>query len=138
MDTARKFLYGAITLAVTVFLIYMGMRIFNKASYTADVISTEQEETGQLVEEYAIIRYDGYKITGATAVSYIKTVVQKHDIPVDVTTPNGAFSCMDKSIFPEFRNISSSYYINPMKQYEVRVVRDGNDVIERVEVTYSP
>ena len=138
MDTAKKFFYGAFVLAITVFLIYIGMNIFRKATYTTDIIMSEQEMTEQTVEEYAIMRYDGYAISGASAIAYIKTIVQKYDVVVDVSTPDGAFSCTDQSLFSEFRDISSPYYINPMKQYEVNVLRDSNDVIEKVEIVYSP
>ena len=138
MSAAKKFLYGAFIIAVTVALIYMGMNVFKKASGTVEVVTAEQEATGQTVAEYAVMRYDGYEISGATAISYIKTVIQKYDVPVEVTTSGGAFTCIDQSLFAEFRDISSSYYINPMQHYDVTVVRDGNDVIEKVEIVYSP
>lgn len=134
---AKDFLKGAFILAITVALLYMGYRVFGKASDTADIVTQQQTETSQTIEEYAIMRYDGYEISGATAISYIKTVIRKYDVPVEVTTSTESFTCSDQSAFSKFRDIGSTYYINPMDQYKVTVVRDYNDVITKVEIIYE-
>jgi len=95
MGVSKKFIIGAVELAVAVVLIYATIRIFSRSETVIDVVSTEQQKTGQGIAEYNVTRYDGYKIEGSTVISYVKTVIQDYEIPVEITTSINTFTCID-------------------------------------------
>lgn len=139
MSIVKKAIMISVGLIITVALCYLGIAMYKKATNTINIITENQDKTAQTMNEYAIMRYDGYEISGATAISYIKTVVAQYGIPVKVETSEGSsFTCTDSSVFKDFRDIGSSYYINPMKQYNVNVTRNQNDVITQVLIQYVP
>ena len=138
MTEAKKMLYWAFSLLLTVSLIFAWFHIYKRAIDTTNKISGQQDETNRNIEEYPIMKFDGLDITGSQAISYIKEVVGNHKVPVTVKTsgnPSG-FSVTDSSLYSEFRDLDSVYYINPVVQYTVAVERDENEVIIAVEITY--
>lgn len=138
MSIVKKVIYNAFGLLITVALIFTGYRIYLKAQETADGFSENQERTNQNIEEYAITKFEGYEINGSQAIYYAKEVIGKYDIPVTfkTTTIPAGFTVSDSSLYNDFRDINSSYYINPIVQYLVEVVRDENDVITGVVLSY--
>ena len=138
MKIAMKYVGGAIGILFTVGLLYYLIYIYDQSTTIADTVTKEQMNTQKELVEYGIMKYDGREIAGATAISYIKSVVGEYGIPVSVTTSGGNFEVCDSSVYADLRNISSIYYINPMSQYFVTVIRDSNDIIESVEVVYVP
>ena len=139
MEVAKKFLLGSATLLITVGLVYIGISIYSRAVRTADIVSKEQQDTEKEVMEHGITKYDGYEINGSTAVTYIKSVIKRHGgVSFEVTTSKGTFSITDSSHYGDFRNIDSAYYINPMAEYLVTVIRDSNGAITSVALEYVP
>lgn len=133
-DAARKMLYGAAALALTVMIIYIAFNIFDRANHTADNIEENQAYTEQVTREYGVVKYDGLSISGSTAITYIKQLIGVHEVPVELLTSNmgGSARAVSASDYSAFRDINSTYYINPMAMYDVSVERDTNDVIVKV------
>lgn len=139
MSEAKKMLLGAFGLMLTVALIFAGYAVFSRSMDVADGISEGQTKTGQLIDEYPITQFDGREINGSQAIYYTKEVVGTYKIPVTVKTVKtpGGFTVTDSSVYDFFRDINSSYYINPLSKYQVAVNRDANDVIVSVTITYA-
>ena len=134
----KKTLWYAFGLMITVALMFIGLSIFQRAEKTADTLAKGQDAANKNIEEYEIVKFDGYDISGSQAIYYAKEVVGNHGIPVTFKTtlvPAG-FVVSDSSLYGEFRDLNSSYYINPIIQYTVEVKRDENDTITGVEITY--
>lgn len=138
MSEAKKMLLGAFGLMLTVALIFAGYAVFSRSMNVADGISDGQVKTSQLIDEYPITRFDGSEISGSQTIYYIKDVVGTYKIPITVKTVKtpGGFTVADSSNYDHFRDINSSYYINPLSKYSVVVNRDANDVIDSVTITY--
>ena len=138
MGEAKKMLLGAFGLMLTVALIFAGYSIFSRSMDVADNITEGQSKTSQLIDEYPITKFDGTDIDGSQAIYYTKDVVGTYKIPVTIKTVKtpGGFTVSDSSYYNSFRDINSSYYINPLSKYNVVVNRDENDVIVSVSITY--
>lgn len=135
MSEAKKMLLASVGLLFTVALIFAGYSIFNRSMTAANNFGEQQDRTAQAIDEYPITKFDGYKVSGSVAINLIKEIIGSYDsITVTVKTaetPVG-FTVVDSTYFSSFRNIDSSYYINPVALYLVTVARDGNDVITSV------
>ena len=138
MSEAKKMLLGAFGLMLTVALIFAGYAIFQRSIDVADNITDGQTKTSQLIDEYPVARFDGSDITGSQVIFYTKEVVGTYKIPVTIKTVKtpGGFTISDSSHYDAFRDINSSYYINPLTKYSVVINRDENDVIDSVVITY--
>lgn len=141
---ARKMIYGAVALLLTVGLIYIGLNMYDRASRTADSVERNQAYTERVTQEYGITKYDGLEITGSTAITYIKQLIGVYEVPVDlniVRATDGQVktnTITDSTNYSKFRDSTSNYYINPMKMFTVSVERDKNDVIVKVIITQKP
>ena len=135
MSVIQKFLLGAAGLLLTISLIALGVNMFEKSKKVADRMAQEQDSVAVALEEQGITKYDGYQISGSTAINYIK-VVNSAGVDVEITTSNGTFTVSDDSLYASLRDIHSDKYINPLKEYRCTVVRDENNVIIKVVLVY--
>ena len=135
MSVVQKFLLGAASLLLTISLITLGVRMFEKSKTIADTMANEQEGIAIALEEQGITKYDGYQINGSTAINYIK-VVNAAGVDVEVTTSNGTFTVSDDTLYASFRDMHSDKYINPLMEYRCTVVRDANNMIVKVVLVY--
>jgi len=138
MSEAKKMLLGAFGLMLTVALVFVGYAIFSRSMDVTDNITQGQMNTSKLIDEYPIMKFDGYEINGSQVIYYTKDVVGTYKVPVTIKTVKvpGGFTVRDVSLYDSFRNINSNYYINPLASYKVAVERDDNDVIVSVTITY--
>lgn len=139
MHITKEMLINAVGLMFTVALIFIGYSVFNRSVDAATFFGRQQDDTMQALEEYPITKYDGYEINGSVAINLIKEVIGSYDgITVEVKTtavPEG-FVITDSSKYAAFRDLSSTYYINPIVLYLVTVERDGNGVITSLQIEY--
>jgi len=136
---SKKMIWSSASLLFTVSLIFVGYGVFERSIDAATALGKNQENTIQDLEEYPIMKFDGYEISGSVAINLIKEVIGNYD-DIDVTVkttevPSG-FTITDSTHYADFRDQSSSYYINPIVLYQVTVERDGNDVITSVLIEY--
>lgn len=136
MSVVSKYLFSFAGLTLTVLLIYSGMSIYEKSKSTANMLIEKQEERVQDWEEYDIVKYDGYEISGSMAISYLKQVVDNYMVPVTVITEKEVFTVEDSSVYGMLRKTESEFYVNPFKTFVCEVNRDVNDVITGVKLTY--
>lgn len=136
LSAVKRMILLLVGMVITVGLCYIGITMFKRSSDVSETLMNNQSDTAREVQEYDVTRFDGFEISGSTAVSYIKTVVVKYGLSVEVTTTIKSFTCTDSTFFTEFRDIGSDYYINPMKQYKVEVVRDDNGALQKVKIAY--
>lgn len=136
LSVIKQMLITGLGLIFTVGLCLIGVRMYRRAVAVVEVSETSQGDLAQEVYEYEVTKFDGFTVSGATVMSYIKTVVTKYGIPVEITTTDNTFTCIDSTYFAEFRSIGKDHYINPMKQYAVTVVRDENSALQKVIIEY--
>lgn len=139
MENAQKFLLGAVGLIITVLLIYAGLNIFNRSKQVADHIAEEQANNLENTKEYNLVKYDGYKINGSTAINYIKTCVTDYSVEAHIIKGSGATATTGyikySSDFTAMRDVTATMqYINPLKEYKCVIHRDGNDAVAYVEI----
>ena len=131
-----KYLFSFAGLTLTVLLLYSGMSIYERSKGAADILMQKQEERVKEWEEYDIVKYDGYEISGSMAITYLKQIVDCYRIPVTVVTEKEAFTVEDSSVYGNLRKVESGFYMNPFKKFVCEVHRDVNDVITGVRLTY--
>ena len=138
MRVGKEMLQETFGLLLLVGLLFAGVLIYKRSMDVTAGFSEKQEEQSKGIEEYPVVKFDGYEINGSQAIYYIKDVVGSYEIPVLVKTSKtpAGFLVSDSSCYADFRDMNSSYYINPLVQYAVQVNRDENDVIVLVEITY--
>ena len=119
-------------------LIYSGISVYERSQRITEVFETEQEKTVKNLQEYEITKYDGYKINGSTAITYLKNVVQDYTVPVTVITSEHDFVVEDDSVYGKLRDMQSDFYINPLEHFLCNVYRDVNDSITGVTLKYVP
>jgi len=134
MHVSKEFLMEAFGLSLLVMLILISSGMFRKAMELTSCLEMKQEETLTELEEYDIIRYDGMKVDGMTAIGYIKTAVGEYHLPVRVTTENGSFSVLEKQQFAALREPGAEYYVDPLTMYQCRVERDENGSFAEIEI----
>lgn len=138
MSPARKMLYAAVSLAILVGLIYIGIGIFNRAKKTAEIVEDSQMTTNKVTSEYGITKYDGLEIMGSTVITYIKQVLEEYDVTIEVeadksfTLTKADANSSTYANFRKFNSADNNMYINPMKKYTVSVKRNKNDVITNI------
>ena len=135
MRVSKEFLMEAVGLSLLVALILISVQMFQRANKITTLLEQEQERQIRELEEYEIVRYDGFQIDGITAIGYIKTLVGTYEIPAQVTTENSTFIIKEKEEYSSLRDPNSSNYIFPLSLYLCKVVRDENGSIIEVKIT---
>ena len=125
-------LFGA-GLVITVSLAFIGFNIYGKAAEIGKEITEREESTLNELREYDIMRFDGCVIDGSRAISYIRRIYAKEDIPIEVVKDGRSFT-VDGDSVSEIRNTASGYYLNPLKEYYVKVSIDENDAVGRITI----
>ena len=137
MQISRQFLIDAVGLLLTVSLILMGMKLYQKAERAAGILEERQNRQLQELEEYEIVKYEGYSIGGTTALAYIKNLVGNYGLPVTVTTASGTFQVTERSQYGNMRDMESEQYINPLEKFSCELLRDENDAIMGALLLYD-
>lgn len=132
MHVSKEFLMEAVELSLMVALILISMQLFQRAVKITDLLEANQERKITELEEYEIVKYDGLRIDGMTAIGYIKRMTGTYELPVKVVTEKGEFVITDQSEYAELRNIASAKYISPLTKYRCEIIRDENEAISEI------
>ncbi len=135
MHISKEFLMEAVGLSLLVALILISVHMFQRANKITALLEKGQEQRITELEEYEIVRYDGFQIDGMTAIGYIKTLVGTYQIPVAVTTEKSSFVIRESKEYSSLRDLNSDTYISPLSLYWCNVVRDENKSIKEVKIT---
>ena len=87
-----------------------------------------------MLEEYEIVKYDGFILDGMTAVNYIKNMVNEYELPVIVEVEQRTFVVSGREELGLLRDVDSEKYISPYATYRCEVVRDENEVIKEIRL----
>ncbi len=138
MSQVKEILLFAAGLVITVTLIFVGFNVFTRALSVGQFIQTREDEKLQALKAEEIEKYEGKTVAGNKIVSYVRSIYDKVDAPIKITTlgdGNAPFSFeISKSNISELRNEEKPYFINPMKKYKVTLSRDKNDSITCIEI----
>lgn len=134
MHISKEFLLEAVGLSLLVALIFISMQLFQRATRLTGLLEERQENQITQLEEYDIVKYDGIRINGMTALSYIKTVTGSYHVPVKVVTETAEFTVLEISDYAELRKIESETYINPQAYYLCTVIRNENEAIKEITI----
>lgn len=135
MRISKEFLMEAVSLSLLVALILISVQMFQRANKITTLLGEGQEKKIAELQEYEIVRYDGFQIDGMTAIGYIKTMVGTYQIPVIVTTEKNSFVVKEKENYASLRDPDSDTYIHPLSLYLCEVVRDENESIKEIKIT---
>ena len=133
MHVSKEFLMEAVSLSLLVALILISIQMFERANKITALLEEGQEKQIMELEEYEIVRYDGFQIDGMTAIGYIKTVVGTYQLPVIVTTKTNTFVVKERNEYSSLRDPNSEKYIYPLSLYLCEVIRDENESIKEIE-----
>ena len=133
MQVSKEFLLEAVGLSLLVALILISVHLFQRGTKLAGLLEENQEQQITRLEEYELVKYDGFWIDGMTAVGYIKTVTGSYELPVEITTTE-CFTITKREEYAQLRDIDSERYINPLAKYYCEVQRDANGVIEKIKI----
>lgn len=136
MQISKQFLIEAVGLILTVSLILTGVRLYQRANRAVVMMEQRQDRQFQQMEEYEIVKYEGYSIDGTTAIAYIKYLVGTYGLPVTVTTAGGTFQVAERLQYANLRNMESEQYINPLGKFDCEVLRDENSAIVGAALVY--
>ena len=136
MQVSKQFLLDAVGLILTISLILTGVRLYRKAEQAVGILEKRQSRQLQNLEEYEVVKYEGYYIDGTTVLGYIRNLVGNYDLPVTVTTGKGTFRITERSQCANLRNKDSEQYINPLGTYLCEVLRDENSAIVGASLVY--
>lgn len=134
MQISREFLMEAVGLSLMVALIFIGLQMFQRTMKVTAILENNQEEKIAMLEEYEIVKYDGFVIDGMTAVNYIKNMVVEYELPVVVEFGQKTFVVSDRTELGLLRDVDSEKYINPYATYCCMVVRDDNEAVNEIRL----
>lgn len=133
MQISRQFIIEAVGLMITVAFLSMGIGMYKRAYATVEVIRDRQERMLLEAQQFDLIRYEGEKISGSEAVSYVKNVFNEYPVEIYIKTDVKEF-ILDDVNCALLREPQSVFYINPLKKYSCILQKDLNGIIDRVEI----
>ena len=113
MHISKEFLLEAVGLSLLVALIFISIQLFQRATRLTGLLEERQEQQITQLEEHDIVKYDGIRIDGMTAVSYIKTVTGSYHVPVKVVTETAEFTVTGKSDYASW--VSPRMWFRPLE-----------------------
>lgn len=134
MSISKEFLLEAVGLSILVALLFISVQLFQRAARLTALLEEGQEQQITELEEYEIIRYDGLKFDGLTAVNYIKRMTGSYHLTVELENTKGSFT-IKKEDYNELRNSNSEKYVSPLATYACEVLRDENQAISKIRIT---
>lgn len=134
MSVSKEFLMEAAGLTILVALLFVGVQVFQRAVKLTNLLEEGQEQQISELEEYEIIKYDGLKIDGMTAVNYIKRMTGSYAMVVELETVEGSF-VITKEDYSELKDSTSKKYVSPLAMYDCEVLRDENRSIAKIKIT---
>lgn len=134
MSVSKEFLLEAVGLSILVSLLFISVQLFQRATRLTALLEEGQEQQITELEEYEIVRYDGLKIDGLTAINYIKRMTDSYHLTVELETIKGSFT-IQKEDYSELRNSNSEKYVSPLATYVCEVLRDENQTISKIRIT---
>lgn len=134
MSVSKEFLMEAAGLTILVALLFVGVQVFQRAVKLTNLLEEGQEQQISELEEYEIIKYDGLRIDGMTAVNYIKRMTGSYAMVVELETTEGSF-VITKEDYSELKDSTSKKYVSPLAIYDCEVLRDENRAIAKIKIT---
>lgn len=134
MSVSKEFLMEAAGLTILVALLFVGVQVFQRAVKLTNLLEEGQEQQISELEEYEIIKYDGLRIDGMTAVNYIKRMTGSYAMVVELETTEGSF-VITKEDYSELKDSTSKKYVSPLAMYDCEVLRDENRSIAKIKIT---
>lgn len=134
MSVSKEFLMEAAGLTILVALLFVGVQVFQRAVKLTNLLEEGQEQQISELEEYEIIKYDGLRIDGMTAVNYIKRMTGSYAMVVELETTEGSF-VITKEDYSELKDSTSKKYVSPLAIYDCEVLRDENRSIAKIKIT---
>ena len=138
MSTVQKILLFAVGLLITVGLISISFGIFDRVKDSTNVIEEENNKTIYAIREDKITKYDNMYISGALAVSYVRSIYSEVDNIFVLPTGKNMYDAKNVSedtLYYHMKTSTDDYYVNPLQKFYVEVVRNANGVITGVKIT---
>ncbi len=133
MGIVKEFILYAAGLVLTVGLLFIGFGMYRKTAELGKIYVEREQRVINDYAEYEIYKYDGNETKGNNIISYIKRVYGVYDADRNIRTEKNTFKANSENI-SMLRNVDSAYYINPLKDYSVKVHADDNGSIRNIDI----
>lgn len=134
MEVSRQFLAEAVSMILLVALLLTGVRIYQRANTAIGIMETQQEQRLKDLEEYDAVKYDGCKINGITAVSYIRNMVFYYNLPVWILKDGARVEIDSYDMCESIKSEGTEWYVSPFERFQCEIIRDENRALVRAEL----
>lgn len=138
MDSLNKFFLIAAGLIVTAGLIFVGFRMADIGTETANQVIDGFNGFRQELEESKIMQYDGITVTGSDVVNFMRKHLSptagEQEVWMKITVVKGekSVSYQKYEEIKEIYNFSHTSYVNPTALFQGSVIKNENGVISEV------
>lgn len=136
MESINRFFIIAAGLIITAGLIFVGFRMADLGTSTANHVIEEYIAFGRNMESGEIMMYDGAVVTGSDVINFMRKYLENTEITTGmrITVIKGSKSISYQSFddMQEIYNFSHDAYVNPTAMFQGSVCRNENGVIAEV------
>jgi len=139
MDSLNKFFLMAAGLIVTAGLIFVGFRMADIGTETANQVIEKFSGLKKELEENEIMQYDGTTVSGSDVVNFMRKHLSQRagedeaGMKITVIKGNKSASYQKYEEISEIYNFSHVSYIDPSVLFQGSVIKNENGVISEVK-----
>jgi len=138
MESINKFFLIAAGLIITAGLIFIGFRMEDIGSATANHVIEKFADFKQELEESEVEQYDGIMVSGSDVVNFMRKHLgqsmgeSKGNIKITVVKGTKSVSYQEYEEIKEIYNFSHISYIDPTGLFQGQVIKNENGIISEV------
>lgn len=139
MDSINKFFLIAAGLIITAGLIFVGLRMADMGTATANHVMGRFTSFMQEIEENEMMQYDGVTVPGSDVVNFMRKHLGQRanetedGMTVTVVKGKTSVSYQNYEEIKEIYNFSHASYIDPTVLFKGSVIKNENGVITEVK-----
>ncbi len=135
MENSLKMLILAASVSITCMVVSVGFYAARQASDISAITNEKLSDIAITIAEDEFMIYDNLVVRGSDVVNFIYRNLSSHSnrtnapIYVYVDTGSSKTQYEDNIWIDQTKDLSSIYYIHPLRKFKGKVVRNTNDVI---------
>ena len=135
MDNILKGILLGTGVLLTCIIISIGFMVAKQSMKISSANSKELDEISSELSERDLVMYDGLEVKGSDVINCIKkqlgsyTNTETAPVSVNVITSNTNYTYVNGASIEAINNFANDKYINPLKKFIGKAVRDKNKVI---------
>lgn len=135
MDNILKGILLGTGILLTCIIISIGFMVAKESMKISSANAKELDKISSELSERDLVMYDGLEVKGSDVINCIKnklgsyTAAETSPISINVITSNSNYTYVNGASIEEINNFTNDKYINPLKKFIGKAVRDRNKVI---------